>query len=615
MADAGKKKKVNLSSAWSEMRRLLIEHRARLLTGLGLLLINRAVSFVAPVSLKYVFDEVITHKRIELLNLIAGAVVAAAIADALTGFALAQLLGVAAQRAINDLRKVVQDHVLRMPVRAFDATQSGVLISRIMTDPEGVRNLVGTGIVQLVGGLLTGVPVFVVLFWLNWQLTSAILVLLATFSGVLGFAFSRLRPVFRERGKLNAEITGRLNETLGGIRIIKAYAAEPRERAVFERGVDTLFTRIKTTMTGISAVTAMTTVVIGAVSVLAMQVGARSILAGSMSTGDLWMYGGLIALVAGPVFQFANIGTQISEAFAGLDRIRELRQEATEDAEDGGKAECPKLTGAVSFADVSFAYNPGQPVLKGVTFDAPPGSTTALVGSSGSGKSTLVSLVMAFNRPYQGRVLVDGADLGGIQLRGYRRNLGVVMQDNFLFDGTVADNISFARPEATRAMIEEVAHIAYCDEFIRAFPQGYDTVVGERGIKLSGGQRQRVAIARALLADPAILILDEATSSLDSESEAKIQAGLQALRRGRTTFVIAHRLSTIRAADQILVLEAGVIVERGTHHVLMEQGGRYRQLHDRQYQVEAERFVNPGEELKGEGKRLVAAATAATATP
>ena len=448
MADAGKKKKVNLSSAWSEMHRLLIEHRTRLLIGLGLLLVNRASSFVAPVCLKYVFDEVIKNNRLELLNLIAGAVIAAALVDATTGFILAQLLGVGAQRAINDLRKVVHDHVLRMPVRAFDATQSGVLISRIMTDPEGVRNLVGTGIVQLVGGLLTGLPAFAVLFWLNWELTSAVLVLLAIFAGVLSFAFSRLRPVFRERGKLNAEITGRLNETLGGIRIIKAYAAEPRERAVFERGVDTLFDRIRTTMTGISGVTAMTTVVIGIVSVLAVQVGARAILAHTMTTGDLFMYVAVTALVAAPVFQFAAIGTQITEAFAGLDRIRELRREPTEDAEDGGKAECPKLSGAVGFADVTFAYNPGQPVLKGITFDAPPGSTTALVGSSGSGKSTLVSLVMAFNRPQQGRVLVDGADLDGIKLRGYRRNLGVVMQDNFLFDGTVADNIGYARRQA-----------------------------------------------------------------------------------------------------------------------------------------------------------------------
>ncbi len=604
MAAPAAKKKINLSSAWSEMRRLLVAHRGRLLIGLGLLLINRAASFVAPVSLKYIFDEVIGHHRAELLNPIAVAVIAAALIDAATGFTLAQLLGVAAQRAINDLRKVVQDHVLRMPVRAFDATQSGVLISRIMTDPEGVRNLVGTGIVQLVGGLLTAVPAFAVLFWINWQLTSAILVVLALFAGVLGFAFSRLRPVFRERGKMNATITGRLNETLGGIRIIKAYAAEPRERAVFEGGVDALFARVKTTMTGISAVTALTTLVIGLVSVAAMQVGARGILNGTMSLGYLGMYVAVTALVAGPVFQFANIGTQITDAFAGLDRIRELRQEITEDAEDGAKAEPPKLTGAVSFEAVSFAYNPGQAVLREVTFDAPPGSTTALVGSSGSGKSTLVSLVMAFNRPYQGRVLIDGADLAGLKLRGYRRNLGVVMQDNFLFDGTVAENISFARPEATRAQVEEVARIAYCDEFIRAFPQGYDTVVGERGIKLSGGQRQRVAIARALLADPVILILDEATSSLDSESEAKIQAGLQALRKGRTTFVIAHRLSTIRTADQILVLEAGAIVERGTHLELMAHAGRYRQLHDRQYQVESERYVNPGEELKGEPKRL-----------
>jgi subfamily B ATP-binding cassette protein MsbA len=603
-----KKPRVNLSSAWGEMRALLIQHRVRLLIGLVLLLINRAASLVLPYSSKLLFDEVIRNHRVDLLAMMTLAVTAAVLVDASTSFALTQMLSIAAQRAINDLRKTIQDHVLRLPVRSFDATQTGVLISRIMTDAEGVRNLVGTGIVQLVGGVLTAGVAISVLFYLSWQLTSGIIVLLALYGGVLGVAFKRLRPVFRERGKLNAEITGRLNETLGGIRIIKAYVAEPRERAVFGRGVDELFVRIRTTMTGISGVTALSTLVIGLISVLAMQVGGRSILAGTMTTGDLVMYIAFTALVAAPVFQMASIGTQITEAFAGLDRIRELRQQATEDADDATKAPCPKPSGAVSFQDVYFAYEPGQPVLKGITFEAPQGSTTALVGSSGSGKSTLVSLVMAFNRPYQGKVLIDGRDLASVGLRDYRRHLGVVMQDNFLFDGTIADNIAFARPDATRAQVEEMARIASCDEFIRGFPQGYDTVVGERGIKLSGGQRQRVAIARALLADPAILILDEATSSLDSESEAKIQAGLEALRKGRTSFVIAHRLSTIRAADQILVLEGGVIVERGTHEALIALDGRYRQLHDRQFKVERERYVNPGEELTGEAKRVVAAA-------
>jgi subfamily B ATP-binding cassette protein MsbA len=608
MAEPAKpgKPKVRLSTAWKEFRGLVAANRGRLALGLGLLLLNRATSFVLPGSSKLLFDEVIPHRNTGLLTLLAVAVAVAAVIEAASSFAIAQLLGVAAQRAINDLRKSVHDHVLRLPVRAFDATQSGVLISRIMTDAEGVRNLVGTGIVQLVGGLLTAVVAIAVLFWLSWQLTAGILLLLALFGGGLGLAFSRLRPVFRERGKVQAEITGRLNETLGGIRIVKAYVAEPRERAVFAGGVDTLFAKIRTTMTGISAVTALSTVVIGLVGVLAMVVGGRGIIAGAMTTGDLFLYIALTALVAAPVFQIAAIGTQITEAFAGLDRIRELRSQLTEDAEDDGKQSCPEVRGEVGFEGVWFEYNPGQPVLKDIVLHAPAGSTTALVGSSGSGKSTLVSLIMAFNRPLRGAVRIDGRDLAGLKLRDFRRHLGVVMQDNFLFDGTVADNIAFSRPGAARADIEAVARIAHCDDFIREFPQGYDTVVGERGVKLSGGQRQRVAIARALLADPRILILDEATSSLDSESEAKIQQGLQALRQGRTTFVIAHRLSTIRSADQILVLEGGAIVERGTHDQLMALAGRYRELHDRQYRVERERFVNPGEELKAEAKQPVA---------
>jgi subfamily B ATP-binding cassette protein MsbA len=607
MAEA--KKKFNPANAWAEARALIHANRGRLLLGLGILIFNRAATFVLPGSLKVFFDEVIPHRDTALLGWLVAAVLVAVVVEAVSGFALSQLLGVAAQRAINDLRKVVHDHVLRLPVKSFDATQSGVLISRVMTDAEGVRNLVGTGIVQLVGGSLTGIAAIIVLFWLNWHLTLGILIALGVFGGVLGYAFKRVRPIFRERGKLNAEVTGRLNQTLGGIRIVKAYTAEPRERAVFAGGVDRLFAQVKASMTGISLVSALGTLVIGVVSAMTMTIGGHAIMAGTMKIGDLLFYIALTALVAGPVFQIASIGTQITEAFAGLDRIRELRSQVPEDAEDATRQPAPPLAGAVAMEHVTFAYDAGRPVLHDISFSAAAGSTTALVGSSGSGKSTLMSLLMAFNRPQEGIIRVDGIDLATLRLSSYRANIGVVMQDNFLFDGTVAENIAFARPDATRAEIERVATIARCDEFVRGFEKGYDTVVGERGVKLSGGQRQRVAIARALLADPKILILDEATSSLDSESEAAIQAGLAELRKGRTTFVIAHRLSTIRAADQILVLEGGRIVERGTHGDLMDHaGGRYRALHDRQYAVERERYINPGEELAGEPKAAPATA-------
>src|SRR5205807_1167989 len=415
--------------------------------------------------------------------------------------------------------------------------------------------------VQLVGGLVTGAMALGVLFYLNWRLTLIAILILACVGGGMAYAFAKLRPLFRERGKLNADVTGRLGETLGGIRIVKAYRAERGERLVFTRGANSLFRNIATTMTGISSVGAFATLVVGAIGIMMMLVGGRAVLAGTMTLGDLFMYGIFVGLVALPLINIASIGTQITEAFAGLDRIREIRRLVTEDSEDAARATLDDVRGDIVFEDVSFAYVAGKDVLKRVSFHAPPGSTTALVGSSGAGKSTLIGLVLAFSRPRAGRVVVDGRDLATIRLAEYRRQPGAVLHDDFLFDGTIAENVAFARPHATREEIEAAAGLAHCGDFVRRFDQGYDTVVGERGVKLSGGERQRVSIARAILADPRILILDEATSSLDSESEGAIQDGLRTLRRGRTTFVIAHRLSTIRSADQILVMEGGEIVE------------------------------------------------------
>jgi len=420
---------------------------------------------------------------------------------------------------------------------------------------------------------------------------------LAAFGGYMSWAFAKFRPLFRERGRINAEVTGRLAETLGGIRIVKAYVAERREQLVFARGAHRLFRNVARAITAVSGTTALSTVLVGMIGMIMMLIGGRAVLSGTMTIGGFVMYVSFTGLMAGPLVEMASIGTQITEAFAGLDRIREILGSSTEDERDVERESLDGLRGDVALENVSFEYNPGTPVLKHVSFRAPPGSTTALVGSSGSGKSTLIGLVMAHHRPIAGRVLVDGRDLASLKLRAFREHLGVVLQDNFLFDGTIRDNIAFSRPEATLEQIREVSRIAHCDEFIERFEKGYDTIVGERGIRLSGGQRQRVAIARAILADPRILILDEATSSLDSESEALIQDGLRSLRRGRTTFVIAHRLSTIRSADQILVLEGGEIVERGTHEQLLEGNGRYRQLYDRQYQVELDRFINPGEDF------------------
>ena len=636
--DGEKKKRPSLDVVWREARELVWAHRSRLGLGFLLMIVNRLAGLVLPASSKWLIDEVVGKSRADLLipiALAAGAATAVQGATAFalslvlgvaaqrsiradllipialvagaatavqgaTAFALSLVLGVAAQRSITDMRLAVQRHVERLPVRYFDSTKTGVLISRIMSDAEGIRNLVGNGIVQLVGSLLTAVIGLGVLFWLNWRLTTITLVLLAIFGGVMAMAFTRLRPLFRERGALNAEVTGRLAESLGGIRIVKAYTAERREALVFAKGAHKLFRNIAKSMVGVSTVSAVSTLIVGIIGVLMIVVGGRAILAGTMTLGEFVMYVFFTGLVAAPLVSIASIGTQISDAFAGLDRIREIRSMTTEDADDAQREPLPEIRGDVRFEDVSFEYNPGVPVLKHVTFHAPAGATTALVGSSGSGKSTLISLVMTFNRPLSGTIYIDGRDLASVRLRDFRGNLGVVLQDNFLFDGTIAENIAFARPHASRGEIEAVARIAHCDDFVREFESGYDTVVGERGVKLSGGQRQRIAIARAILADPRILILDEATSSLDSESEAMIQDGLRRLRHGRTTFVIAHRLSTIRSADQILVLEHGEIVERGTHDELLALNGRYRQLYDKQYNFERNQFVNPGEDFTPE---------------
>jgi len=610
-----KKKRISPAVAWRDARELIWAHRYRLALGMLLMIVNRFAGLVLPTSSKYVIDEVVMKQRGQLLVPLALAAGGATIVQALSSFALSQILGVAAQRAITDMRKSVQEHIARLPIRYFDSTQTGILISRIMTDAEGIRNLVGTGLVNLVGSVVTALLALVVLFYLNWRLTVVTLLALGAFGGVMAFAFKKLRPLFRERGKINAEVTGRLTESLGGIRIVKAYAAEKREELVFARGAHRLFRNVARSMTAVSAVMAFSTTIVGIIGVILILIGGNDLIAGRMTLGDFVMYMIFTGLVAMPLVEIANIGTQITEAFAGLDRIREIKHMATEDAGEADRLPLAEISGEVTFENVSFEYNDSVPVLKHVSFTAPAGSTTALVGSSGSGKSTLISLVMAFNRPLEGTVNVDQRDLSSMRLKDYRSQLGVVLQDNFLFDGSIAENIAFSHPHATREQIIEASRIAHCEEFIDGFADGYDTIVGERGVKLSGGQRQRVAIARAILAEPKILILDEATSSLDSESEALIQDGLQSLRRGRTTFVIAHRLSTIRSADQILVLEGGEIVERGTHEELLAAGGRYKQLYDKQYRFERNQFINPGEDFTPEPPKTTRAANISDALP
>ncbi|HEX2167009.1 MAG TPA: ABC transporter ATP-binding protein [Longimicrobiales bacterium] len=588
--------KVKLSNVKGEAWSLIRSHRRSLTIGLILMVIGRLAAFVLPMSTKFIIDEVITLGRAELLLPIAGAVLLATLVQAATGFAVANVVSVAAQRAIAELRLNVQQHVLRLPTSYFDSTKSGVLISRIMTDPEGIRNLVGTGIIQLVGGIFTATIALAALLYFNWQLTLGTVLLLVVFAAVMSIAFKKLRPIFRERGEINAQVTGRLGETLGGVRLVKVYVAEKREESVFNEGVMRLYRNIASTITGTSLVSSLSTVIVGGVSLIIIIGGGRAALAGEMTPGELITFTFLVGMMVAPLVNIASIGTQITDAFAGLDRIRELRDVLPEDADDANREPLGEVSGTVGFRNVSFAYGEGPRVLEDITFEAPAGTTTALVGPSGAGKSTLISLIMAFHYPDEGTILIDGHDLSRLRLLDYRRQLGVVMQDNFLFDGTIRENIAYARPDATDDEIRAAARVANADEFIDRFDDGYDTVVGERGVKLSGGQRQRLAIARAIIADPRLLILDEATSSLDSESEALIRDGLQKLRQGRTTFVIAHRLSTIQSANQILVLDGGRIVERGTHRELLRRGGLYRSLYERQQGLERDIFMNPGED-------------------
>lgn len=595
-----KKKPINYANAFAEARKLIWSHRWRLATGLLLMLVGRALGMVMPASTKWVVDEVIGKGRTDMLGTVAVAAAVATMLQAACSFANSRILGVAAQRAITEMRKEVHAHIELLPVRYFDSMKTGQLISRIMRDAEGIRNLVGTGLVQLTGGLVTAAIALSVLFYINWKMTAVTLLVLGAFGLGMAVSFKRLRPIFRERGELESNLTGRLSESLSGIRIVKAYTAERRERLVFAKSAHKLFRNIAESMTGVSLMMAFSNTIIGAIGLVIFLMGGQAVLNKQMTLGDLFMYVAFTSMMAMPIIELASIGTQITEAFAGLDRIREIMTMRTEVDEDATREPVGEVRGDVRFENVSFEYDAGVPVLKNVSLNAQAGSTTALVGSSGSGKSTLVSMVLNFNQPKSGRILLDGRDLTSLKLREYRANLGVVFQDNFLFDGTIGDNIAFSNPGASRAEVIEAAKIAHCHEFIEGFEKGYDTVVGERGVKLSGGQRQRVAIARAILADPKLLILDEATSSLDSESEAMIQDGLKSLRKGRTTFVIAHRLSTIRSADQILVLEHGEIVERGTHSELMALNGRYRSLYDRQYQFELNQYINPGEDFTPE---------------
>ena len=584
-----------LRELWPDIRELVLPRRGLLVAGFFLMLVNRVSGLVLPLSTKFLIDDVIGKgHRERLLPLLAGVLLATLI-QGVTSFTLTQLLSKAAQRLIAEMRQRVQAHIGRLPLQFYDSNKTGTLVSRIMTDVEGIRNLIGTGLVEFLGGMLTALFSIIVLFRISALITALTVFFIGIFAFILQKAFASIRPIFRERGKITADVTGRLTETLGGVRVVKGYHAETREEQVFAGGVGRLLNNILKSLTATSLMGLSASVLLGIVGAIVMYVGTRQIYAGEITLGDFVTFTAFLAFLIAPVAQIVSIGTQLTEAMAGLERTREVLRETREQDDPRRTKTLPVIDGAVSFEHVSFQYEASKPVLFDVSFDSKPDTVTALVGPSGSGKSTIIGLVAAFYTPTSGTVWVDGTDLSTVRLDSYRTQLGVVLQDTFLFDGTIRENIAFASPGATEAQILEACRIARVDEFAERFELKYDTVVGERGVKLSGGQRQRVSIARAILANPRILILDEATSSLDSESEALIQEGLRFLMKNRTTFVIAHRLSTIRRADQILVVEEGRIIERGTHEVLYAAQGRYWDLYTKQHGVEANLFLAPGE--------------------
>lgn len=595
LSDAPAKQKPNLQRVLPEMWKLMRPRRWLLGGSFLLMVINRASGLILPASTRYLIDNVMARHLLYQLPIIIGVVVAATAVQGITSYTLTQLLSKEGQRLIAELRITAQRHIGKLPVAFYDANRTGALVARIMSDVEGVRNLIGTGIVDFLGGLLTALFAFGYLIHLSVQMTIVTFIILVIFGLILQRAFKTIRPIFRERSKINSEVTGRLTESLGGVRVIKGYHAEDSEAQVFASGAHRLLANVISSLTAQSLMSLASTMVLGVVGALVMYLGAHQVVAGKLTTGGYVTYVMFLAFMIAPIVQLVSIGTQLTEAAAGLDRTAELLSEQTEDAEPGRTNSLGPIRGEVVFDGITFAYEPGKQVLHGISFESHPGTVTALVGSSGSGKSTIISLVCAFHTATSGRVLVDGVDLATVRLDSYRSQLGVVLQETFLFDGTIRENILFSHPIATALQFEEACRIARVDEFAERFPDGYETIVGERGVKLSGGQRQRLSIARAILANPRILILDEATSSLDSESEAMIQEGLNHLMEGRTTFVIAHRLSTIRKADQILVIEQGNIVERGTHESLYTLGGRYYDLYTRQHGLETNLFLAPGE--------------------
>jgi ABC-type multidrug transport system fused ATPase/permease subunit len=574
----------------------LIKPRSTIIAiGFGLMVINRLSGLILPASTKYLLDDVILKRQVRLLPIIVSAVVFATVLQGLTSYALTQLLSKSSWRMISELREKVQAHIGRLPVAFYDANKTGVLISRIMSDVEGIRNLLGTGLIDFAGAIMTAFFALAYLLKTSVSMTAVAFTVLVLFGLGLNRAFKTIRPKFRARPKINAEVTGRLTESIGGVRVVKGYHAEKREEEVFSSGVQRLLQNVLETLTATSLMSLSATSLMGLVSAAIMFMGARHILSGTMTPGAFFSYTFFLGLLIAPVFQIVSIGPQITEALAGLERTREVLNESPEDEAPERQETLDRIRGGVIFEKVSFSYDTGKEVLHDIRFESQPGTVTALVGPSGAGKSTVIGLIAAFYVPTSGRVLVDGVDLAKVRLDSYRTQLGVVLQETFLFDGTIRENVAFSRPKANEEEILAACRIARVDEFAESFENKYDTVVGERGVKLSGGQRQRVSIARAILADPRILILDEATSSLDSESEAFIQEGLRYLMRGRTTFVIAHRLSTVRRADQILVLEAGRIVERGTHESLYAAGGRYFGLYTKQHGLESNLFLAPGE--------------------